>query len=559
VSIEASLAKPPFNLSGEDIAWVRKTRDSLSTSEKIRQLFVHISLGHNADELIATRPGGYMPIDSDNLDQTCNLHRRFLTECSVPPFLCQDLEGGGNHRGPTTSMPNQLAFAAVSDMQACSEALNVMAKEASALGYNWSFTPCIDINHAMHSAIVGTRSYGSSVDMISKHARLHVDILRRHGIATAAKHWPGEGYDVRDQHLVTTTNPLSVEEWTRTFGKLYRELVNDGIFSIMSAHISFPAYAAKHGVPDTLERHRPASISKLLNNTLLRDEIGFNGLIVSDATPMAGLTSFATRAELVPGVIESGCDIFLFCTNLEADIGHMEAGLKSGALSEQRLEDAITRILGMKAALGLHRKSVSERIKPLDEIRAMISNPAHASASQKVADQSVTLVKDVRNILPLNPAMHRRITWIGRPAPGFLPGMPETPMQDLREGLVRRGFEVRDFNENDAPTPANTDCLLYVLPTESSLGKSRIFIDWLREQPGMNNIMERFWHDIPTVMISFGHPYHLYDAPRVPCYINAYSNIPESQRAVLDRLTGNAPFTGISPVDAFAGTPDARF
>ncbi len=559
MSVEQSLTRPPFNLSAEDIAWVRKTRDGLSTSDKIRQLFVHISFGHNAGDLIATKPGGYMPVESDNLKQTWDLHHRFLRESEIPPFLCQDLEGGGNHRGPTTNVPSQLAFAAVSDMKNCGDALNVMAKEASALGFNWSFTPCVDINHAIHSAIVGTRSYGSNVETISRHARQHVDILRRHGIATAAKHWPGEGFDARDQHLVTTTNPMSVDDWSETFGRVYRELVDDGILSVMSAHISFPAYAAKHGVPDTLERYRPATMSQLLNNTLLREDLGFNGLIVSDATPMAGLTSFASRAEQVPGVIESGCDIFLFCTNVEADIKLMEAGLRSGALSEQRLEDAITRILGMKAALGLHQKSISERIKPLEEIRAMVNNPAHAAAAQKVADQSVTLVKDVRSILPLNPAKHRRITWIGKPAPGFLPGMPETPMQVLRDGLVQRGFEVRDFDTQDPPTQANTDCLLYVLPTESSLGKSRIYIDWLREQPGMMNIMNRYWHDIPTVMISFGHAYYLYDAPRVPCYINAYSNIAACQHAVLERLTGNAPFTGVSPVDAFAGVPDARF
>ncbi len=469
MSVEKSLAKPPFNLSSEDIDWVRKTRDGLSTSDKIRQLFVHISFGHNANELIATKPGGYMPVESDNLEQTWNMHHRYLSECEIPPFLCQDLEGGGNHRGATTNVPSQLAFAAVNDMQACSDALDVMAKEASALGFNWSFTPCIDINHAIHSAIVGTRSYGSNIDTISKHARLHVDILRRHGIATAAKHWPGEGYDARDQHLVTTLNPLSVEEWTKTFGRIYRELVNDGILSVMSAHISLPAYAAKHGVPDTLDRYRPASMSKLLNNTLLRQELGFNGLIVSDATPMAGLTSFTSRAEQVPGVIESGCDMFLFCTNVEADFKFMEEGLKSGALSEQRLEDAITRVLGMKAALGLHRKSISERIKPLEEIRAMVNNPAHAAASQKVADQSVSLVKDVRNILPLNPAKHRRITWIGRPAPGFLPGMPETQMQVLRDGLARRGFEVRDFDAQDPPTPSQ-----YRLP--ALCAANRIFI-----------------------------------------------------------------------------------
>jgi beta-N-acetylhexosaminidase len=348
-------------------------------------------------------------------------------------------------------------------------------------------------------------------------------------------------------------------EWQASFGRLYGDLIKGGLLSVMSAHIALPHYAAQHGVPEGLERYRPASLSRLLNHTLLREELGFNGLVVSDATPMAGLTSQMARAEQVPAVIENGCDIFLFCTDVQADIAHMELGLRSGALSAQRLEDAVTRILGMKAALGLHRKSIDERLKPLEDVRALVARPSHKAAARAVADQSITLVKDTRALLPLNPTTHKRITWIGKPAPGFLPHMPDMPLQALRDGLVARGFTVTDFNPEKPPSPENTDVVLYALPVESSLGKSRIFLDWMKEQPGLMNLMNRYWHEVPTVMISFGHPYYLYDAPRVPCYINAYSSTADSQLAVLERLIGNAAFEGVSPVDAFAGAPEARY
>jgi beta-N-acetylhexosaminidase len=274
---------------------------------------------------------------------------------------------------------------------------------------------------------------------------------------------------------------------------------------------------------------------------------------------MAGLTSQMARAEQVPAVIENGCDVFLFCTDVQADIAHMEQGLRSGALSAQRLEDAVTRILGMKAALGLHRKSIDERLKPLEDVRALVAGPSHKAAARAVADQSITLVKDTRALLPLNLTTHKRITWIGKPAPGFLPHMPDMPLQALRDGLVARGFTISDFNPEKPPSPENTDVVLYALPVESSLGKSRIFLDWMKEQPGLMNLMDRYWHEVPTVMISFGHPYYLYDAPRVPCYINAYSSTADSQLAVLERLIGNAAFEGVSPVDAFAGAPEARY
>jgi beta-N-acetylhexosaminidase len=132
-------------------------------------------------------------------------------------------------------------------------------------------------------------------------------------------------------------------------------------------------------------------------------------------------------------------------------------------------------------------------------------------------------------------------------------------MTVLRDGLTARGFEVSPYDPKNPPRLETCDCVLYVFGTESSLGKSRLFIDWAKEQPGLDNMMTRYWHDIPTVMISFGHPYYLYDAPQVPTYINAYSNIEACQAAVVERLTGNAPFTGKSPVDAFAGAPDAQY
>jgi beta-N-acetylhexosaminidase len=213
----------------------------------------------------------------------------------------------------------------------------------------------------------------------------------------------------------------------------------------------------------------------------------------------------------------------------------------------------------MKAAIGLHKKPLSERLLPIGDVRVLTTLPAHKAAARAVADKSVTLIKDSGNLLPLNLKQHRRITWIGRPAPGFLPAMPDMPVSALRDGLRERGFVVSEFDPDAPPTPDNTDCVLYVLPSESSLGKSRIYLDWLREQPGMASIMARYWHDIPTAMVSFGHPYYLYDAPRIPCMINAYSSTPDSQLAVLARLLGQEKFEGVSPVDAFAGAPEARY
>jgi beta-N-acetylhexosaminidase len=561
MTVEQSLAKFPFNLTSDDMAWVTRTRDSMSTAQKIRQLFVQVFFGDdisNAARLGALSPGGVHRFMGQDLERNWAATRASMETCDIPPFVTGDFEGGGNHATCMTSFTNQLGVAAANDPALAAQVVTAMAKESAALGFNWTFTPCVDINKNTGSAIVGTRSYGSDETTILQQALIHMRMMQAEGIAATAKHWPGEGLDWRDQHLVTTHNPLTPTDWHKSFGHIYKSLIDAGLMSVMSAHIALPEYAKTKGA-DGLELYRPASLSKFLNFDLLRGELGFNGLVVSDATSMAGMGSFAGRATVVPQAIENGCDVFLFCENEEQDILHMENGLRSGALSEQRLHDAVTRILGMKAALGLHKKTLDQRILPFEQVKEMVHSEKHQALSRKVADQSVTLVKDTKNFLPLNPTRHKRICWISNGAPGFFPGMATQPMDTLRSTLEQRGFIVTDYNTDSPPSAETTDLVLYVLAEESSFGKSRIVLPWKTLQPGIPNLMTRYWHDVPTIMVSFGHTYYLQDAPRVPVYINAYSTVPDAQLAVAERLTGNRGFSGVSPVDAFAGAPDARF
>ena len=562
MNIESRLALAPFSLTLADISWVKKTRDALSTEAKVRQLFVHITMGDDekqARDIAGLSPGGIHRFMGPDLDKAWAATRLMLESNEIPLLITGDIEGGGHGSAAMLQFPNQLGLAAANDLELSALVLSAVCSEAKALGFNWSFTPVVDVNKETGSAIVGTRSYGSDIEKIIAQARVHIKTLQSNGIAATAKHWPGEGFDARDQHMVGTINPLSVDAWHDVFGRVYKTMIGDGVMTVMSAHIALPSYAASLGVSKGLEQYRPASVSKLLNQNLLREELGFNGLVVSDATPMAGLTAWNARAISVPEIIENGCDVFLFSTNHEQDFKFMMDGLGDGRLSELRLNDAVTRILGLKAALGLHKKSIDERLPPLENAKSIIKNKSHISLARKAADQSITLVKDTQNLLPLDPAKHKRVVLVHRGAPGMFPHMPRRPMAGFIDGLKAQGFEVRNFEAANPPTKDNADLLLYVFAVESSLGLSHIYIDWMTELPGFNVAMERFWHDVPTLMVSFGHPYYLRDAPRVPTYVNAYSTIEAAQLATLERLMGNVKFEGTSPVDAFAGAEEARY
>lgn len=562
MSVLNSLKKPPFSLSADDIAWVQKTLNGMNTEDKVRQLFVHMSMGDDLamiDRLAATRPGGIHRFMGDSLEAAWKATRRAVEQSEIPLFITGDLEGGGHGSIAMTRVTNQLGLAAANDLELSVKAVSVLASEGAAIGYNWSFTPVVDVNKETASAVVGTRSYGSDIEKIIAQASVNIREMQAHGIAATAKHWPGEGFDSRDQHLLTTINPLPFDEWEKIFGRIYRKMFEAGVMTVMSGHIALPSWAAKCGVTDSLERYRPASVSKFLNIDLLRKQLGFNGLVVSDATPMAGFGSWSDRETMVPETIESGCDVFLFCENQVRDFEFMLHGLQNGRLSEQRLEDAVTRILGLKAALGLHRKTLDERVPPLDFVKSLVSAGEHKATARNAAARSITLVKDSNHTLPVSPAKHKRVTLVNRGSPSFIPGVPRKPMTTIVKELEARGFVTREYDPANPPTRENTDLLIYVLAVESSLVLSRIFIDWSTEHPQFPASLTRYWNDVPTIMISFGHPYFLFDAPRVPTYINAYSTIESAQEAVVQRLVGEAAFAGVSPVDAFAGAPDAKY
>ncbi|NWK98761.1 glycoside hydrolase [Sphingobium lactosutens] len=546
----------PLVLSPEDMAWVEKTRDAMSLEAQIAQLFV-LSARHDSiaetDGLLSHAPGGIHRFPTHDLNAAWAATRHAVERSEVPLILSGDIEGGTVSAPFTTAIPNQMGIAACDDLTLSADLARIVGLESRALGYNWSFTPVVDINRAFRNAVVGTRSYGSEPDRILAQARAYVSALQAQGVAACAKHWPGDGLDDRDQHLVTSVNDMDMDEWRATFGRIFGTLIDDGVMTIMSAHIALPAYVRDKLPQAGAQAFEPASVSRLLNEDLLRGDLGFDGLIVSDATVMGGLTSWMARAEAVPAVIEGGCDVFLFSRDPVADMGFMLQGLRDGRLSEQRLHDAVTRFLSLKAKLGLHRMTPDDRIAPVEQTRALLRQPAHLDQAARAAAASITLVKDRDTLIPIVPDKHKRVLIISDEGSSFFSGAPDRDFTPLIAGLESRGFAVRSFDPEAMPTPDDTDLILYLIGQEATPSLSHIFLDFAKLHASPRNGMIQFNREITTLLVSFGQPYYLYDAPNFATYINAYASLPDVQTALVERLTGDAPFTGNSPVDAFCG------
>jgi beta-N-acetylhexosaminidase len=551
------LSAAPFHLDDAAIAWVAATRDSLSPRDKLAQLFVLLARGtpeEVAAEVRSFKPGGITRIYSDDLDAEVGLFGTLHAGNSIPLLISADLEGSRMSLPFGTSVPNPLGLAAVDDVEATTAISTIMAREASAVGLNWSFTPVIDINAAWRSAIVGTRSYGSDIDKVERHAMAQIAAFQANGVAATVKHWPGEGFDDRDQHLVTTVNPLTMPQWEASFGRLYRKAIADGVLSIMSAHIALPAFVRALDPDAGAEAYRPASLSRVLNEDLLRRELGFNGLIVSDATPMAGMGDWGPRDVVLPEVIISGCDVILFSDDANADLMRLVKAVADGRLSQDRVDEAVTRILALKAALGLHKEKPAPS---MEAARGVVATDASRQLAQAVTARVPTLVKDVNRLLPLSLAKHKRVLVFSGGA--VLPFAPQPLPLSLPDRLEKEGFAVTVHVPGMAIDPRDFDLVLYLLAEETLLTRSRIFLDWHKLTGSVFGAMHRYWHDLPTLMISFGYPYYLYDAPRVPAYVNAYGSSEALQAAVVEAIMGRSAFAGTNPVDPFVGSEQGRY
>lgn len=545
------LAAKPFNLDGAAIAWVRATLKSLTPDEKIRQLF-NLRLRGNDPEAYGPardfRPGSITVTPGPDWAAHRAMIAEFNAAAPVPLLVSADLEGSRMSVAGGGEFPNPLALAAINEVALTTSISEAMANEAHHVGINWSFTPVLDINEKFKSAIVATRGFGSDVSTIETHAVAQMRAFQKNGVASAIKHWPGEGFDDRDQHLVTTVNPLSMDEWEKNFGRLYRAAIEAGALSVMAGHIALPSFIRRHNADAGVEAYRPASISRDLLETLLRGELGFNGLIVSDATGMAGLKSWSSRADYLPEVVAAGCDIILFADDAEQDRSYIEAALRDGRLSWERVDVALTRQLALKAALGLH--------KPAPALPA-IDTAANKHLAEEAARRAPTLVKDTQALLPLDPTKHKRVLVFSSGI--VFPFFPHPLPFALPDMLKAKGFEVTMAEKGSWVNPKEYDLVLYLFGEETLLTRGHIFLDWLRLNGDFVTSMQRYWTDVPTLMISFGYPYYLYDAPRAPTYINAYSTTDTMQRAVVEALLGNHAWNTNSPVDPFAGDEQARY
>jgi len=558
----------PFYLSDEDIAWVETTHRKMSLEDKVGQLFCLLVDNQKESELDTIldeiKPGGFM-LRPRQATEVQGIHRHVQARTTIPLLLAANLEQGGNGIADDgTQFASPLEVAATDDEEQAHRLGLVCGREGCAVGCNWTFAPVVDLDFNFNNPITNTRTFGADAERVLRMARAYMRGVQEYGMAVAVKHWPGDGVDGRDQHLLVSVNTQTANAWDQTFGKVYRGMIEAGAATVMVGHIMLPAYSRQlaPGIKD--EDILPASLAPELNFCLLREQLGFNGLIVTDATGQVGFTQLLPRKLAVPKAIAAGCDMFLFTIDLREDVRFMLEGVRSGILSKKRLDEAVQRILALKASLQLHHRQADGTLIPPASALSVLRCEEHRRWARECADKAVTLVKDKQGLLPLTPERHRRILMFVLGDKGGYLDRAGGRARIFKELLEQSGFEVQVFEhanpENQVTKPASAflekhDLILYFISLKTASNQTVVRINW-----GIPFGFDapRYISEIPTIAVSIDNPYHLQDIPRVKTFINGYTGSESVVAAVVDKLLGRSPFTGINPVDPFCGYWDAH-
>jgi len=456
----------------------------------------------------------------------------------VPLLISGDFHSGPGERIPeATHWPPLMAIGAGGEEDLAYAYGRSVAVEGGAAGYNLAFGPMVDLAE-LKDYQRQVDSFGRRPEEVARLATAAIRGLQESGMAACAKHFPGDGFDDRDQHLMTEINPLSAADWRANSAVPFAAAIDAGVWTIMVSCIGLYSIDAEGGDP---RRPRPAVVSPALVDGLLRKEMGFEGVIITDALNMGGVSYRHRQLDRYRAALAAGNDVLLFVRDVPKALEHLVDCVKRGEIAESRIDESVRRILALKARLGLHER----RMQP-DASGA--GDAASRAAADRTAEKSITLLSDREDIVPLKLKPGSRVAVVlitNIPAERFTLG-------EFEAELTAAGCEVGSFPDpqtdevHDTIAAGGFDAVITVLyfPQQYGWNTSRIHGPYSRCVMSGYPIADA---GCPAVYISFGNPYHLYELPQMDPYLVAYSGSPSSQRAAARAIVGAAPITGKIP------------
>ncbi len=520
----------PKNISEEDLKranqWVDTTYKNLSQDEKLGQLFI-VALYTNKGEneintvrnIVVNDKIGGLILMQDDAAREINLVNEFQQKSKVPLMIGMDAEWGVFQRIATAhKYPWAMTLGAIQDKNLIEQMSAKIAEDCHRMGINWDFAPVVDVNTNPNNPIIGNRSFGSEVNNVISSALAYSNGLQKNNILAAIKHFPGHGDTSTDSHLDLPVVSHQAERLNNIELAPFKALMDKGIGGVMVAHLYVPSLESAKGIP--------ASVSKNIITGLLKEKLGFKGLIITDALNMGAVANKYNPGELDAMAFKAGNDIMLFSQGVASGKKLIQKAIDNGEISQSRVEESVKKILLTKYYLGLNHYTP----KNPENINSDLNNDSHKVLVQNLYSNALTLLKDEKKLLPLK---GKQIYYVP---------LEEAPYQTFANQL---GSNIIIKKANEINTiPANSTVIVGLHKDNSTAYKSYKVSDAskkvLRDLTKRQNI----------ILNVFGSAYALkdIDISKISTVLVSYENNDDSMNATADALNGKTKIWGRLPV-----------
>ncbi len=512
--------------------------ESPNTSSREYRKFMHLIRETKVGGLILNNASNGRTIQRAEPYQVAAFLNRLQRLTRVPLMVAGDFERGASMRvSGTTEFPHAMAFGAAGDPALTRYEGAVTAREARAIGVQWIYYPVADVNNNPDNPIINIRSFGENPQAVAANVAAFIEGAhsdKKNLVLATAKHFPGHGDTAVDTHMNLASIPADRDRLERLELVPFKAAIAAGVDAIMTAHIAVPALAP----PDL-----PATLSPAILTGLLRNQLGFKGLVVTDALDMGGVAKGFSTGDACVRALEAGADALLMPTDADAAVKAVVAAVLSGRLSRQRLQESVIKILSAKEKVGLDRR----RTVDLEAIGDVIDSPEADEKAQEIADRAVTLVRNTNNLLPL--AAPERACYVVM-AENRYSSQGQMFTAQLRRRVPRPELAALDPSmpreQIDQALGGLSGCQSYAVAAFSSVGEYRGSVGLTGELPhAMETIAAA---GKPVALVALGNPYLLRSFSNVAAYLATFSTVPPSEYAAVKALFGEIRIGGHLPV-----------
>lgn len=560
-----------FQPSEKAFKWADKQLKKMSVDEKIGQM-VHIGINArylNQDsaefrelrrQIVENKLGGIVLFGAP-IYESVILVNRMQEAAKTPLLIAIDAETGvGMRFNDAENFPWNMAVAATGNPEFARRVGIITGREARALGILQVYAPVLDVNNNAENPVINVRSYGENPAEVGRFGAAFIEGLQSQNVIATAKHFPGHGDTAVDSHRGLPIINLPRARLNQIELPPFEQAINAGVASIMVAHIALPQIDpteikplknyiqgdADEGAEIVAESATmPATLSPVVQTEILRNELNFKGLIVTDAMSMSGLTIYFNQGEAAVRAVLAGADILEKPADVDQTIRGLKEAVASGRIGEDRLNQSVRKILAWKYELGLDKN----KITPLDQIDKIVSGEESRLLSNEIAENAITLVKKEDGVLPLR--KDKKVFFLGITNGDDRNYAANTFQRILRQAGIKFDSVVLDERSTAEEIAAarkkaaEADVILAALVGRVRSGaKNSAGIP----EAGANFLRELLQSDKKIINLSFGNPYLLNNFPEMKSYIVAYGDMPSLQRATARAVLGDIDFKGKLPI-----------